>query len=151
MVNLFNFEKKIMKKIFSLTVLCISIFTLAQQVKVPFTGRRSFDIMKGYSGTGTPHYYVDIKNTGDVHFGYVQVNQASGEETKEDINAGKFAPNKVMKVVFKNYEESFMVKLDKDKIYLTDERGNILHLDGCCSARESTDKETCKCESELYK
>lgn len=140
-----------MKKIFSLMVLCISIFTLAQQAKVPFTGHRSFDIMKGYSGTGTPHYYVDIKNNGDVHFGYVQVNQASGEETKEEINAGKYAPNKVMKVVFKKYEENFLVKFDKDKIYLTDERGNILHLEDCCSSSESVNKDTCKCESELYK
>jgi hypothetical protein len=140
-----------MKKIFSLMILCISIFTLAQQVKVPFTGHRSFDIMKGYSGTGTPHYYLDIKANGDVHFGYVQVNQADGEKTEEEVNAGKYAPNKVMKVVFKKYEETFLVKFDKDKIYLTDERGNILHLDGCCSSRESIDKETCKCESELYK
>jgi len=140
-----------MKKIFSLMILCISIFTLAQQVKVPFTGHRSFDIMKGYSGTGTPHYYVDIKNNGDVHFGYVQVNQASGEETKEEINAGQYAPNKVMKVVFKKYEENFLVKFDKDKIYLTDERGNILHLEDCCSSSESVNKDTCKCESELYK
>lgn len=140
-----------MKKIFSLMILCISIFTLAQQAKVPFTGHRSFDIMKGYSGTGTPHYYVDIKNNGDVHFGYVQVNQASGEETKEEINAGKYAPNKVMKVVFKKYEENFLVKFDKDKIYLTDERGNILHLEDCCSSSESVNKDTCKCESELYK
>ncbi|PTT42501.1 hypothetical protein DBR28_02465 [Chryseobacterium sp. HMWF028] len=140
-----------MKKIFSLMILYISIFTLAQQVKVPFTGHRSFDIMKGYSGTGTPHYYVDIKNNGDVHFGYIQVNQASGEETTEEINAGKYAPNKVMKVVFKKYEENFLVKFDKDKIYLTDERGNILHLEDCCSSSESINKDTCKCESELYK
>ena len=140
-----------MKKILSITILYISIFTLAQQVKVPFTGHRSFDIMKGYSGTGTPHYYVDINKSGDVHFGYVQVNQASGEETKEEINAGKYAPNKVMKVVFKKYEENFLVKFDKDKIYLTDERGNVLHLEDCCSSSESINKESCKCESELYK
>ncbi|PRB03338.1 hypothetical protein CQ046_10240 [Chryseobacterium sp. MYb7] len=140
-----------MKKIFSLLILCISLFTLAQQVKVPFTGHRSFDIMKGYSGTGTPHYYVDIKKSGDVHFGYVQVNQADGKETKEEINAGQYAPNKVMKVGFKEYEENFLVKFDKDKIYLTDERGNILHLEDCCSSSESVNKDTCKCESELYK
>ncbi len=33
---------------------------------------------------------------------------------------------------------------------MTDEKGNILNLEGCCSARESIDKETCTCESELY-
>jgi hypothetical protein len=139
-----------MKKIFCLIIFCISIFSLAQ-VKVPFVGHRSFDIMKGYSGTGTPHYYLDIKKNGDVHFGYVQVNQANGKETKEEINAGKYAPNKVMKVVFKKFEETFLVKFDKNKIYLTDQKGNVQNLEGCCSSSESIDKETCACESELYK
>lgn len=138
-----------MKKIFSLVVLCISIFTLAQ-VKVPFTGHRSFDILEGYSGTGTPQYYLDVKKNGDVLFGYVQVNQANGKETTEEINAGKYAPNKVMKIQFKKYDETFFVKFDKNKIYLTDEKGNIQNLEGCCSARESIDKETCSCESEFY-
>jgi hypothetical protein len=139
-----------MKKIFCLIIFCISIFSLAQ-VKVPFVGHRSFDIMKGYSGTGTPQYYLDIKKNGDVHFGYVQVNQANGKETKEEINAGKYAPNKVMKVVFKKFEETFLVKFDKNKIYLTDQKGNVQNLEGCCSSSESIDKETCACESELYK
>ncbi|KAB1229234.1 hypothetical protein [Chryseobacterium viscerum] len=139
-----------MKKIFCLIIFCISIFSLAQ-VNVPFVGHRSFDIMKGYSGTGTPHYYLDIKKNGDVHFGYVQVNQANGKETKEEINAGKYAPNKVMKVVFKKLEETFLVKFDKNKIYLTDQKGNVQNLEGCCSSSESIDKETCACESELYK
>ncbi|AZA92083.1 hypothetical protein EG344_09200 [Chryseobacterium sp. G0162] len=138
-----------MKKVFSLMILCISIFTLAQ-TKLPFTGHRSFDILKGYSGTGTPQYYLDVKKTGDVYFGYVQVNQANGKETKEEINAGKYAPNKVMKVVFKKYKETFFVKFGKDKIYLTDEKGNIQNLEGCCSAKDSIDKDTCNCESELY-
>ncbi len=130
-------------------ILCISIFTLAQ-TKLPFTGHRSFDILKGYSGTGTPQYYLDVKKTGDVYFGYVQVNQANGKETKEEINAGKYAPNKVMKVVFKKYKETFFVKFGKDKIYITDEKGNIQNLEGCCSAKDSIDKDTCNCESELY-
>lgn len=138
-----------MKKIFSLVILCISIFSFAQE-KAPFIGHRSFDIMKGYSGTGTPHYYLDIKKNGDVHFGYVQVNQADGTETEEEINAGKYAPNKVMKVQFKKFNETFFVKFDKNKIYLTDKDGNIANLEGCCSSSESIDKETCTCESGLY-
>ncbi|QIY91320.1 hypothetical protein [Chryseobacterium gallinarum] len=138
-----------MKKVLSIIILCISIFTLAQ-VKTPFTGRRVFDIMKGYSGTGTPHYYLDVKKNGDVFFGYIQVNQANGKETTEEMNAGKYTPNKVMKVQFKKFKETFFVKFNKDKIYLTDEKGNIKSLEGCCSSRESIDKDTCKCESELY-
>lgn len=139
-----------MKKFLSLIILCVSIFALAQQ-KLPFTGYRSFDILKGYSGTGTPHYYLNVKKNGDVYFGYVQVNQANGKETKEEVNAGKYASNKIMKVQFKKYKETFFVKFDKDKIFLTDEKGNIQNLDGCCSAKDSIDKDTCTCESELYK
>ena len=139
-----------MKKIFSLMILCISMFTFAQQAKLPFKGHCSFDIMEGYSGTGTPHYYLDVKKNGDVFFGYVQVNQANQKETKEEINAGKYAPNKAMKVHFKKGEETFFVKFDKNKIFMTDEKGNVLNLEGCCSAKESMDKDTCNCESELY-
>lgn len=130
-------------------ILCISILSFAQ-VKVPFMGHRSFDIMQGYSGTGTPHYYLDVKKNGDVFFGYVQVNQANGKETTEEINAGKYEANKVMKVHFKKFNETFFVKFDKNKIFMTDEKGNIQNLEGCCSSSESMDKETCTCESELY-
>lgn len=130
-------------------ILCISILSFAQ-VKVPFTGHRSFDIMEGYSGTGTPHYYLDVKKNGDVFFGYVQVNQANGKETTEEINAGKYGVNKVMKVHFKKFGETFFVKFDKNKIFMTDEKGNIQNLEGCCSSSESMDKETCTCESGLY-
>ncbi|MGE8527785.1 hypothetical protein [Chryseobacterium rhizosphaerae] len=138
-----------MKKFFSIMILCISILSFAQ-VKVPFTGHRSFDIMEGYSGTGTPHYYLDVKKNGDVFFGYVQVNQANGKETTEEINAGKYGVNKVMKVHFKKFGETFFVKFDKNKIFMTDEKGNIQNLEGCCSSSESMDKETCTCESGLY-
>ncbi|MBL3546971.1 MULTISPECIES: hypothetical protein [unclassified Chryseobacterium] len=138
-----------MKKFFSIMILCISILSFAQ-VKVPFTGHRSFDIMEGYSGTGTPHYYLDVKKNGDVFFGYVQVNQANGKETTEEINAGKYGANKVMKVHFKKFGETFFVKFDKNKIFMTDEKGNIQNLEGCCSSSESMDKETCTCESGLY-
>lgn len=139
-----------MKKILSLVIVCLCTFVLAQQGKAPFTGKRSFDIMKGYSGTGTPHYYLDVKKTGDVYFGYVQVNQANGKEMTEEVNAGKYVPNKVMKVHFKKYNETFFVKFDKDKIFMTDEKGKVQNLEGCCSSRESVDKDTCNCESELY-
>lgn len=136
-----------MKKVFTLLILCISLLSFAQS-QAPFFGKRSFNIMEGYSGTGTPAYYLDVKKNGDVHFGYVQVNQASGEETTEEMNAGKYNP-KVMKAEFKKFSESFYVKFDKEKIYLTDEKGNIQKSEDCCSALES-DKGSCTCESAFY-
>lgn len=136
-----------MKKALCLFILCISILFFAQ-AKAPFTGKRSFTIIEGYSGTGTPAYYLDIKKNGDVHFGYVQVNQANGEETTEEMNAGKYN-SKAMKIQFKKFNETFYVKFDKENIYLTDENGTIQRSEDCCSVSES-DKENCICDSALY-
>ncbi|MDQ0066354.1 hypothetical protein [Chryseobacterium lathyri] len=138
-----------MKKIFSLVILCISILSFAQ-TKAPFVGYRSFNIIEGFSGSGTPTYYLDVKKNGDVYFGFVQVNQADGTETTEEVNAGKYNP-KVMKVDFKTYGENFYVKFDKDNIYLTDQDGNIKKSEDCCSSMESRTQDICTCESKLYK
>jgi hypothetical protein len=56
-------NKKEYEKDFQFNDVCISMFAFAQQAKLPFVGHRSFDIMEGYSGTGTPHYYLDVKKT----------------------------------------------------------------------------------------
>ena len=138
-----------MKRIFSLVILLISVLSFAQ-TKAPFVGKRTFDIIEGYSGTGTPHYYLDVKKNGDVHFGFVQVNQADRTETTEEMNAGKYNP-KVMNVRFKKMGENYFVKFDKDTIYLTDEKGNIQKSEDCCSSEESATNETCTCDSKLYK
>ncbi|KMQ68282.1 hypothetical protein ACM39_09945 [Chryseobacterium sp. FH2] len=136
-----------MKKAFSLLIICISILSFAQ-VKVPFVGKRSFNTIEGYSGTGTPAYYVDVKKNGDVHFGYVQVNQANGTETTEEINVGKYNTG-VMKVQFKKFNENFLIKFNKEKIYLTDEAGNIIKSEDCCSVTEA-EESSCICESAFY-
>ncbi len=136
-----------MKKGFSLLILCASILSFAQS-KVPFTGKRDFNIEDGASGSGTPAYYLDIKKNGDVYFGFVQINQADGAETKEEMNAGKYNP-KVMKVHFKTYNETFFVKFDKEKIYLTDESGKVKKSDDCCPVSEMAEM-NCDCGSTLY-
>lgn len=136
-----------MKKAFSLFILCVSILSFAQS-KAPFIGKRDFNIIEGYSGTGTPAYYLDVKKNDDVYFGFVQINQANGEETKEEINAGKYN-SKVMKVYFKSLNETYFVKFDKEKIYLTDEKGNIQKSEDCCSVSE-TESGSCPCDSALY-
>ncbi|WP_292009966.1 hypothetical protein [Chryseobacterium sp.] len=138
-----------MKKLIYLLVLLLNIFSYAQSNKeIPFTGKRDFNIEEGASGSGTPAYYLDVKKNGDVHFGFIQINQASRTETTEEINAGKYNP-KVMRVHFKTYNETFYVKFDKQKIYLTDKNGNIKRSEGCCSVME-TDASSCACESLLY-
>ncbi len=136
-----------MKKLFGLLMLCLSILSFAQ-VKTPFTGKRSFNILEGFGGSGTPAYYVDVKKNGDVHFGYVQVNQADGTETSEDINVGKYHTG-VMKVHFKKYNEKWNFKFNKEKIYFTDEKGNIMKSEDCCSVAE-TESSNCECEGELF-
>lgn len=137
-----------MKKILYLLILCISTLSFAQ-TKAPFTGKRSFNILEGFSGSGTPAYYVDVKKNGDVHFGYVQVNQADGTETSEDINVGKYHTG-VMKVHFKKYNEKWNFKFNKDKIYFTDDAGKIMKSEDCCSVQE-TESSNCECEGILYK
>jgi hypothetical protein len=137
-----------MKKIFTLFILCVCMLSFAQS-KAPFTGKRSFNIEQGASGSGTPSYYLNVKNNNDVHFGFIQINQADGTETKEEINAGKYNPN-VMKIHFKTYNETFYVKFDKEKIYLTDEKGKIKKSDDCCPVSEMAEL-NCSCESILYK
>jgi hypothetical protein len=136
-----------MKRIFSIFILFVSITFFAQS-KLPFTEKRDFNIEQGASGSGTPAYYLDVKANGDVYFGFVQINQASGEETKEEVNAGKYN-SKVMKVYFKTYNETFYVKFDKEQIYLTDENGNVKKSEDCCPISE-IDKGSCNCESTLY-
>lgn len=137
-----------MKKVFSLLLLFISILSFAQS-KAPFTGKRSFNIEQDASGSGTPAYYLDVKKNGNVHFGFLQINQADQTETKEEINAGKYNP-KVMKVHFNTYNETFYVKFDKEKIFLTDENGKIKKSDDCCPVSELASI-NCNCESILYK
>lgn len=136
-----------MKKVISLFLLCISMLSFTQS-KSPFTGKRSFNIEDGASGSGTPAYYLETKSNGDVHFGFVQINQADGTKTKEEINAGKYNP-KVMKVHFKTYNETFYVKFNKEKIYLTDDKGKIKRSDDCCSVSEMA-AQNCECGSALY-
>ena len=136
-----------MKKVLGL-FLCSLCFLSFAQSKVPFTGKRDFNIEQGASGTGTPSYYLDVKNNGDVYFGFVQINQADGNETKEEINAGKYNSN-VMKVYFKTYNETFFVKFDKEKIYLTDEKGKIKKSEDCCPVSEISEQ-NCECGATLY-
>lgn len=137
-----------MKNIFTTFILFFGVISFAQTA-IPFTGKRDFNIEDGASGSGTPSYYLDVKKNGNVHFGFLQINQADGKETKEEMNAGKYNP-KVMKVHFKTYNETFYVKFDKEKIYLTDEKGNIKKSDDCCPVSEMAEM-NCNCESILYK
>lgn len=113
----------------------------------PFTGKRDFVIEEGISGSGTPAYYLDIKKNGHVYFGFVQVNQADGRETREEYDAGAYNP-KVMKVRFKTYNETFYVKFDKERIYLTDSKGNTKKSGDCCPASEMAETD-CPCSGKL--
>ncbi|HAO08780.1 MAG TPA: hypothetical protein DCQ50_17780 [Chryseobacterium sp.] len=136
-----------MKKLLFLLTLLLGFLSFAQS-KAPFSGKKDFNIEDGTNGSGTPSYYINIKDNGDVYFGFVQINQADGTETKEEINAGKYDP-KVMKVYFKTYNETFYVKFDKERIYLTDENGKVKRSDDCCPVSEM-EKTNCECSGILY-
>ncbi len=119
---------------------------LTEQKKLPFIGKKHFETRPGVSGTGTPHWMVEIKSDSTVEFSFVQINQADKNETKGTYNAGKFRG--IMKSVFKEwYNETRHYKISADKIYEVDSNGNVLKLPECCSLLEEGD---CRCEGELY-
>lgn len=136
-----------MKKLPALLLLLGCTLSFAQ-TRLPFTGKRNFVTEEGMSGSGTPAYYLDVKKNGHVHFGFVQVNQADGKETREEYDAGAYNP-KVMKVHFKTYNETFYVKFDKERIYLTDSKGNSKKSGDCCPVSELAETD-CPCSGKLY-
>lgn len=137
-----------MKKIFFLLLLPGFVWSFAQS-QLPFTGKRDFMIEEGMSGSGTPAYYLDVRKNGHVYFGFVQINQADGKETTEEIDAGAYHPE-VMRVHFKTYDETFYVKFDKEKIYLTDSKGTIKKSDDCCPVSKMAET-NCPCAGKLYR
>ncbi len=136
-------------RVISLLLFFLGFAQFFAQSAPPFTGKRDFVIEEGMSGSGTPAYYLDVKKNGHVYFGFVQVNQADGKETREEYDAGAYNP-KVMKVHFKTYNETFYVKFDKERIYLTDSKGNSKKSVDCCPVSELAETD-CPCSGKLYR
>ena len=119
-----------------------------QRLELPFIGKKEFETRLGISGTGTPSRYIEIAQNGDVHFGFVQENRASGKVTEERYFAGKFKT--YMKCFFKKRDnEVTYYKITKEKIYEVDKNNKILTNEECCTSSSNLD-DKCPCESKFY-
>jgi hypothetical protein len=121
---------------------------------LPFIGQRWFETRPGYSGTGTPHRYVEILKNGNVYFGFEQENQGDKIEGIENITsdkyyAGKFKP--VLKCFFSTLGEdsTFYYEITKDKIYEIDEHGNRRISEDCSDPLTDSFHAKCLCQSLL--
>ena len=119
-----------------------------QKLELPFIGKKEFEIRPEFSGTGTPRRNVEILENGDVYFGFVQENRASGKVTEERYSAGKFKT--YMKCFFKKWDnEVTYYKITKEKIYEVDKNNNILRDEECCSSNSNLG-DKCPCESRFH-
>lgn len=119
-----------------------------QKLELPFIGKKEFETRPEFSGTGTPSRNVEILQNGDVYFGFVQENRASGKVTEERYYAGKFKT--YMKCFFKKWNnEVTYYKITKEKIYEVDKNNNILRDEECCSSNSNLG-DKCPCESRFY-
>jgi len=117
---------------------------------LPFVGVRDFETRAGVSGTGTPHWSVEIKENRDVVFYYVQVNQGDDDrpETTGKYEAGKFS--KYIKCDFKEWDDfPRYYEITKDVIYEVDSNHKRLSLPDCCGLNEY-DSTECPCKGELW-
>ena len=118
-----------------------------QKLDLPFVGTKVFEMRPFFSGTGTPQKYIEIKNNGDVYFGFEQYNQAyEASEREKHVASDRYYAGKYklfMKCVFGN--EVTYYKITKEKISEVDNNNKI--LTDCCSDYNSYKE--CPCESEL--
>lgn len=120
--------------------------TKEQQLDLPFIGEKGFETRPGISGSGTPHRYIEIKENGDVYFGFEQENQADGTVTKEKYYAGKYKT--YMKCFFKKWgNELTYYKITKEKISEVNKNNKILTGQECCSDYNSNKE--CPCEDKF--
>ena len=117
---------------------------------LPFIGIRYFETRPGVSGTGTPSWYVQIKNNRDVTFFYVQINQGSDNKTE---TVGKFYAGKYSKYIWCNFNEwdNFprCFEITNNNIYEVDSSFRRLSLQECCGINDF-DSSTCICDGEFW-
>jgi len=116
--------------------------------KLPFIGKRMFETREAISGTGTPHRYIEILESGDVYFSFEQENQANGSVTSEKYAAGKFS--KYMKSVFKKLDnETRFYEIDTSVIYEVDSNRIRLKSEDCCNSTNFELGSQCPCLGEF--
>ncbi len=126
-----------------------------ENLNLPFVGIKNFETRHGVSGTGTPQKHIEIKENGDVFFGFEQYNQAyeaserEKHATKEKYYAGKYQT--ILKCVFKKWDnEVSYYKVTKDKIYQVKPNGDLLRSEDCCTYSNIDLGSKCPCIGDFY-
>ena len=120
--------------------------TQTLQAGLPFTGKKGFETRPGFSGTGTPHRYIEIMANGDVYFGFGQINQGDQTETEGRYYAGKY--QRFMKCFFKEWDnETSYYEVTKDSIYEVDAANHRITSNDCCSPFDDDTTHLCGCQS----
>lgn len=121
-------------------------------IKLPFVGKKFYDTHPALSGSGTPRYFVDIKENGDVYFGYDAPNM-NGADLHEEVFAGKYKP--VMECKKADYATGQFLSITKNMISITDKKGEMIFSPDCCGIDDPEpsmegDTVLCPCDSEYF-
>lgn len=119
---------------------------------LPFVGKKFYDTHPALSGSGTPRYFVEIKENGDVFFGYDAPNM-NGADIHEEVFAGKYKP--VMECKKADYATGQFLSITKNMISVTDRKGEMTFSPDCCGIDDPEpsmegDTVLCPCDSEYF-
>jgi len=141
-------DKKILKMLLLsfATTGCHNSSMQSKSTNVPFIGIRHFETRAGVSGTGTPHYTVEIKENKDVIFRFEQINQGDKNLVATDsFYAGKFSKYIYCKLDWDNFPRYY--EITPKYIYEVDSNHRRLSLPECCIDGRNN---SCPCYGELY-
>jgi len=126
--------------------------TTSVDIKLPFVGKKFYDTHPALSGSGTPRYFVEIKENGDVYFGYDAPNM-NGADIHKQLNVGKFKP--LMECKNEEFAIGRFFKITSSLISVTDKKGEMIFSPDCCGIDDPEpsmegDTVLCPCDSEYF-
>ncbi len=119
---------------------------------LPFTGKKYYSTHPMMSGSGTPQYFVEIREDGDVYFGYDAPNM-NGPAEHKIVNAGKF--QQVIECKNSDCATGRFFSITAKQISVTDKNGELIFSPDCCGMNDPEpetegDRALCPCDSEYW-
>lgn len=119
---------------------------------VPFIGKKYYETNVGITGSGTPQYFLEITENGNLFCGYHQENKSNMISTNEKILIGKYKSR--FNVIFPKWgNDKFNYKIEDNFIYEIDKNNNVIKSSSCCHyvyGEGVDDNTSCECKGELY-
>lgn len=113
---------------------------------LPFTGKKYYAINQMMTGSGTPQYFVEIREGGDVYFGYDQKNMNEPNDHQK-INAGSF--QHIMECKNSDCADGRFFIITATSISMVDASGRDIADSECCTGVNEND-EPCPCKSDFW-